>query len=132
MKTNKKKIPKFKNEDKERTFWSKASPLDYLDPKKAKKVTLSNLKPSTEVISLRLPTGLLSDIKLVANKNDIPYQSFMKMMLAEKIKENLNMPGKIDSQYKSVYQVDQPDCARPSRPLHTLGLLVGSKQGSRR
>jgi predicted DNA binding CopG/RHH family protein len=49
---------------------------------------------------LRLPTGLLSDIKLVANKNDIPYQSFMKMMLAEKIKENLGVPGKIDSQYK--------------------------------
>lgn len=100
MKTNKKKIPKFKNEDEERAFWSKESPLDFLDQKKSKKVTLSNLKPSTEVISLRLPTGLLSDIKLVANKNDIPYQSFMKMMLAEKIKENLNSPGKIDSQYK--------------------------------
>ena len=100
MKTSKKKVPKFKNEDEERAFWSKESPLDYLDSKKAKKVTLSNLKPSTEVISLRLPTGLLSDIKLVANKNDIPYQSFMKMMLAEKIKENLNMPGKIDPQYK--------------------------------
>jgi predicted DNA binding CopG/RHH family protein len=90
MKISKKKIPKFKNEDAERAFWSKSSPLDYLDQKKAKKVTLSNLKPSTEVISLRLSTGLLSDIKLVANKNDIPYQSFMKMMLAEKIKENLN------------------------------------------
>ena len=101
MKASKKKIPKFKSEDEERVFWSKESPLDYLDPKKVKKVTLSNLKPSTEVISLRLPTGLLSDIKLVANKNDIPYQSFMKMMLAEKIKENLNMPGKIDPQYKS-------------------------------
>jgi predicted DNA binding CopG/RHH family protein len=100
MKTSKKKVPKFKSEDEERAFWSKESPLDYLDPKKAKTVTLSNLKPSTEVISLRLPTGLLSDIKLVANKNDIPYQSFMKMMLAEKIKENLNMPGKIDPQYK--------------------------------
>ena len=101
MKINKKKIPKFKNEDEERAFWSKESPLDYLDKSKAKKVTLSNLKPSTEVISLRLPTGLLSDIKLVANKNDIPYQSFMKMMLAEKIKENLNMPGKVDPQYKN-------------------------------
>ena len=100
MEASKKKIPKFKSENEERVFWSKESPLDYLDPKNAKKVTLSNLKPSTEVISLRLPTGLLSDIKLVANKNDIPYQSFMKMMLADKIKENLNMPGKIDPQYK--------------------------------
>ena len=100
MKNNKKKIPKFRNEEEEMAFWSKESPLDYLDQKGAKKVTLLNLKPSTEVISLRLPTGLLSDIKLVANKNDIPYQSFMKMMLAEKIKENLNMPGKVDPQYK--------------------------------
>jgi predicted DNA binding CopG/RHH family protein len=100
MKTNKMKIPNFKNEDDERAFWSTKSPLDYLDQKKAKKMTLSNLKPSTEVISLRLPTGLLSDIKLVANKNDIPYQSFMKMMLAEKIKENLNMPGKMGPQFK--------------------------------
>ncbi len=100
MKHGKKKIPNFKNEDEERSFWSKQSPLDYLDKKSAKKITLSNLKPSTEVISLRLPTGLLSDIKLVANKNDIPYQSFMKMMLAEKIKENLSSPGKIDPQYK--------------------------------
>jgi predicted DNA binding CopG/RHH family protein len=100
MKPNKKKIPKFKNEDEERAFWSKESPLDYLDKSKAKKVTLAKLKPSTEVISLRLSTGLLSDIKLVANKNDIPYQSFMKMMLAEKIKETLSIAGKIDPQYK--------------------------------
>ena len=62
--------------------------MDYFDKTKVKRVTLAKLKPSTEVISLRLPMGLLSDIKLVANKNDIPYQSFMKMMLAEKIKEN--------------------------------------------
>jgi len=75
----KSKIPKFKNEDEERAFWETRSPLDYLDKKKAKKVSLPNLKPSTEVISLRLPSGLLSDIKLVANKNDIPYQLFMQM-----------------------------------------------------
>lgn len=96
----KSKIPKFKNEDEERAFWETRSPLDYLDKKKAKKVSLPNLKPSTEVISLRLPSGLLSDIKLVANKNDIPYQSFMKMMLAEKIQENLGLPGKIDPKYR--------------------------------
>ena len=101
MKTNKKKVPKFKNEDEERAFWSEESPLDYFDKRRAKRVTLANLKPSTEVISLRLPTGLLSDIKLVANKNDVPYQSFMKMMLAEKIKENLSAPGKINPQYRS-------------------------------
>lgn len=86
MKT-KSKIPSFKTEDEERAFWSSHSPLDYLDKKKAKRAPLPNLKPSTEVISLRLPTGLLSEIKLAANKNDIPYQSFMKILLAEKINE---------------------------------------------
>ena len=89
MKSKKKTIPKFINEDEEREFWDKESPLDYFEKEKAKKVVLSNLKPSTEVISLRLPSGLLSEIKLFANKNDIPYQSFMKMMLAEKINENI-------------------------------------------
>ena len=89
MTIKKKTIPKFKNEDEEREFWDKESPLDYFEKEKAKKVVLSNLKPSTEVISLRLPSGLLSEIKLFANKNDIPYQSFMKMMLAEKINENI-------------------------------------------
>ncbi len=89
MSPNKKKIPNFKSEAEERAFWDKESPLDYLDKNKAKKVKLANLKPSTEVISLRLPAGLLNDIKLVANKNDVPYQSYMKIMLAEKIKESL-------------------------------------------
>ena len=84
-----KKIPIFKNENDEREFWDKESPLDYFGKEKAKKVIFSNLKPSTEVISLRLPSTLLSDIKSAANKNDVPYQSFMKILLAEKIRENI-------------------------------------------
>jgi predicted DNA binding CopG/RHH family protein len=103
MKT-KNAIPKFKSEDEERAFWSARSPLDYLDKKKAKRISLPNLKPSTEVISLRLPSGLLSDIKQAANKNDIPYQSYMKMLLAEKIKENLGFSPKTVGKFQQGVQ----------------------------
>ena len=89
MKAKRKPIPKFRNEEEESAFWDKESPLDYLDAGKARKVVLPDLKPSTEVISLRLPAGLLHDIKVLANKNDVPYQSYLKILLADKVKEKL-------------------------------------------
>jgi len=84
-----KKIPKFKSEDEERKFWSTHDSLDYIDWSKAKRVTFPNLKPSTKTISIRLPETLLSDIKFLANKKDVPYQSLIKMFLYEKIEEEL-------------------------------------------
>jgi len=89
MKKNKKKIPKFKNEDEEREFWSKHDSTDYIDWDKAKKVVLPNLKPSVKTISLRLPEMMLEELKLLANKRDVPYQSLLKMFLAERIEEEL-------------------------------------------
>jgi predicted DNA binding CopG/RHH family protein len=89
MKKKLKKIPKFKSEDEAREFWAKADSTEYLDWSKAKKVSFPNLKPSTETISLRLPKGLLVDIKKLANRNDVPYQSLMKVLLFEKVKEEM-------------------------------------------
>ena len=43
----KKQIPKFKNEDEERVFWDTHDSTEYIDWAKGKRVTLSNLKPST-------------------------------------------------------------------------------------
>ncbi|MGD8779416.1 MAG: BrnA antitoxin family protein [Ignavibacteria bacterium] len=80
-----KKIPKFKNEEEERKFWSKSDSMDYIDWGKSKKETFSNLKPSTKTISLRLPESMLDEIKLIANKRDVPYQSLIKIMLKERI-----------------------------------------------
>jgi predicted DNA binding CopG/RHH family protein len=80
-----KKLPKFKNEDEEREFWDKADSTEYFDWSKAKRVKFPNLKPSTETISLRLPLGLLEDIKIQANKRDIPYQSYIKTILHDSI-----------------------------------------------
>jgi predicted DNA binding CopG/RHH family protein len=80
-----KKIPKFKSEKGERDFWQEADSLEYLDWSKAKNITFPNLKPSTTTISLRLPEWLLDDIRSAANKIDVPYQSFIKTLLADGI-----------------------------------------------
>ena len=89
MKNKRKRIPKFKNEDQEREFWSKHDSTDYLDWKTAKRVTLQNLKPSVKTISIRLPQMMLEELKLLANKRDVPYQSLLKMFLAERIEAEL-------------------------------------------
>lgn len=84
MKTQK-KIPEFKNEDEERAFWEEHDSAEFVDWSTAKRVTLPNLKPSIKKISLRLPQSMLEDLKLLANKRDVPYQSLLKIFLAERI-----------------------------------------------
>jgi predicted DNA binding CopG/RHH family protein len=82
------KTPKFKNEDEERDFWTKNDSTDYVDWDKAQKnPAMPNLKPSTKTISLRLPLTMLDQLKTMSNKKDIPYQSYIKVILDEKIKE---------------------------------------------
>jgi predicted DNA binding CopG/RHH family protein len=83
--TRPKKIPKFKNEDEEREFWANQDSTEYIDWQKSKKVTFPRLKPSTKTISLRLPEILLDEIKMAANKRDVPYQSLIKIFLKERI-----------------------------------------------
>lgn len=82
-------IPKFKTEDEERDFWSTHDFTDYFDMSKAREVIFPNLKLSTKSISLRLPQSLLAQIKQLANKRDVPYQSLMKLFLAEKTNEEV-------------------------------------------
>jgi predicted DNA binding CopG/RHH family protein len=86
MKRNK---PQFKTEDEERKFWATHDSTEFVDWKQAKRVVLSNLKPSVKTISLRLPESLLEALKLMANKRDIPYQSLIKVLLAERIDQEL-------------------------------------------
>ena len=85
MKKMKTKIPNFKNEDEERKFWATHSPLDYFNSKKFKRGSFPNLKPSLKSISIRLPEDLLVELKILANKKDVPYQSLAKMFLARQI-----------------------------------------------
>jgi len=82
-----KQIPKFRNEDEEREFWATHDTTEYLDWSKAKRVRFTKLRPSVRSISLRLPEALLERIKILANRNDIPYQSLMKVYLSERVEK---------------------------------------------
>ena len=80
-----KPIPRFTSERMERKFWETHDSTEYVDWGTAKEARFPNLKPSTVAISLRLPISLLEEIKIAANKRDVPYQSLIKTWLAEKV-----------------------------------------------
>jgi predicted DNA binding CopG/RHH family protein len=80
-----KKIPDFKNEETERKFWETHDSTEYVDWSQAKRAVFPNLKPSTKTISLRLPQVMLEELKVLANKRDVPYQSLLKIFLSERI-----------------------------------------------
>ena len=83
------KLPKFETEDQERKFWAKHDSADYVDWRKAKRVKLVTLRPTTRMISIRLPETMIDRLKVLANKRDVPYQSLLKMYVAEKLEEEL-------------------------------------------
>lgn len=80
-----KKIPEFASEAEERAFWEAHDSSEFVDWKQAKPASLPKLKPSTKTISLRLPEALLDRIKIEANKRDMPYQSLIKVWLADDV-----------------------------------------------
>lgn len=82
-----KRLPAFKSEDEEREFWSGHDSADFLDWSEASPVVLANLRPSTSTISLRLPDFMLEELKLLAHQRDVPYQSLLKIFLAERLQE---------------------------------------------
>ena len=81
-----KKIPAFRSEDEERAFWATADSTDYVDWSKARFVTFPKLRPTSTAISVRLPETLLTELKLLANERDVPYQSLLKMYLADRVR----------------------------------------------
>ncbi len=85
----KNRIPKFRTEEEEREFWASHDSTEYIDWSKAESITLSNLKPSVRSISIRLPEIMVEELKLLAHKRDVPYQSLMKIFISEKVKEEL-------------------------------------------
>ena len=79
------KLPKFKNEDKEREFWAKINLADYFEPSDFVSVSFPNLKPTTRAISIRLPEYLIDRIKEQANEINVPYQSLIKGYLKKAV-----------------------------------------------
>jgi predicted DNA binding CopG/RHH family protein len=87
--SKKKQIPSFASETEEQAFWDEHDSADFVEWKDARRVMLPNLQPSTKTISLRLPEHMLDELKLLANKRDVPYQSLLKMYLAERIEAEI-------------------------------------------
>lgn len=82
-----KRLPHFRTEDEERDFWSTHELTDIFDGAKSAEVVFPNLKPSTKMITIRVPESMIAALKGIANKKDVPYQSLAKVYLAEKIHE---------------------------------------------
>ncbi|WP_372931841.1 BrnA antitoxin family protein [Mariniphaga sediminis] len=88
-----KNIPVFKSEEEERKFWASHDSSEYVDWGNAKRGVFPNLKPSTKTISLRLPEHILDEIKMLARKRDVPYQSLIKIFLKDRLNEELRHSG---------------------------------------
>ena len=86
-----KRVPRFESEEKERDYWAEHDSTEHVDWSKGERVTFPRLKPSTKTISVRLPEALLDDLKYIANKKDVPYQSLLKIYLAERVEEELKV-----------------------------------------
>ena len=90
----KKPIPSFRSEREEQEFWQTHDTTDYVDWSQGRIVRLPNLKPTTTTISLRLPAPLLADLKALANKRDVPYQSLLKVFVAERVAAEQRLPNR--------------------------------------
>ena len=85
--TKKKPIPEFRSEEEERAFWSANDSTAFIDWRTAPRQNFPQLKPTLRTISLRLPVSMIEDLKILANKRDVPYQSLLKVFLAERLRE---------------------------------------------
>jgi predicted DNA binding CopG/RHH family protein len=90
MPTSKRKaVPEFRSEDEEREFWATHDSTEFVDWRGADRRKLPSLKPTLRTISLRLPVSMIEDLKILANQRDVPYQSLLKVFLAERLKKEL-------------------------------------------
>jgi predicted DNA binding CopG/RHH family protein len=90
MNSTRKKIPKFSSEAEERDFWGRQDSTEYIDWSKSAQVTLPKLRPTLRTISIRLPESMIAELKRLANKRDVPYQSLVKVFLADRLKTELS------------------------------------------
>ena len=94
MPITKKQMPEFQSEEEARKFWATHDSTPYVDWKSAQRTRLPNLKPSLRTISLRLPVAMIEDLKILANQRDVPYQSLLKVFLAERLQQERHRPAK--------------------------------------
>jgi len=87
MANTKKQVPRFRSEDDERSFWAEHDSTEFIDWQAAERCRFPHLKPSLRTISLRLPVSMIEHLKMLANKRDVPYQSLLKVFLAERLEK---------------------------------------------
>jgi predicted DNA binding CopG/RHH family protein len=90
--TKKKRVPEFRSEEEERDFWARHDSTEFVDWAPARRRKFPNLKPTLRTISLRLPVSMIVDLKVLANKRDVPYQSLLKMFVAERLEKERRRP----------------------------------------
>lgn len=60
-----------------------------IDPSKPLKFEDIGLRlpeaPPTQVISIRLPSALLNELRAISSETDIPYQALIKLFLSESV-----------------------------------------------
>ena len=128
-----KPIPEFASEAEERRFWETHDSAAYVDWSSAGFVRFPNLKPSTETISLRLPAGLLADLKALANKQDVPYQSLLKVFLADRVTREWRAIGPRGPQPDNGGAADDPRPAEsPVAKTVTRGSRLNHRPGGSR
>lgn len=104
-------IPRFRSEDEERDFWATHESTDYFDFADAHEVVFRKLRPSTETISLRLPQGLLNNLRVLANQRDVPYQSLLKVYLSERVEDEWrakSLPGTAQTETSKCVGIRMP------------------------
>jgi predicted DNA binding CopG/RHH family protein len=99
-------IPQFKDEEEEAAFWLEHDFTDFAKPASQVNLIFPNLKPSTQSVTIRLPKPLVRNIKLLANEQDVPYQSLLKVLLDEKVNEKIALKAKSTKQ--AAFRVRQP------------------------
>jgi predicted DNA binding CopG/RHH family protein len=115
-----KAVPTFSSEAEERRFWETHDTSPFVDWSKARVAVFPNLKPSTETISLRLPAALLAELKALANRRDVPYQSLLKVFLAERVEREthgVHAPSTMTRQARKGRRVRK----RPAERAHSRG-----------
>jgi len=112
-----KSIPEFRSEDEEREFWATHDSSDYLDWAEARRAVYPSLKPSTETISLRLPASLLADLKILANRMDVPYQSLLKVYLADRVHEEFGR-GQMPEELATMIREPEPPYGKAPKGTH--------------
>lgn len=86
-----KKLPKFKTGAEEFEFWAKHDATEFVNMIESERIVLPELKPTLKKISMNLPSYLMNQLKMLAHKKGIPYQSLMKIMLTKEVKQELDM-----------------------------------------